>query len=136
MASRTGTASEINASAGDGSTSVTVPADANCVVAFWSHWDGNAGTTLSGLTLNGAAFTIQSQLAEGATTNCHGGGVATLVNPATGSQTAAWTWSAGGARTEGGKITLVWVTDANPTDTVRDVGTNHNTSTNNVAVTI
>jgi hypothetical protein len=89
-----------------------VPADCTVIVAFWAHFDGNNNTTLSGLTLNGASFTTQAELAEGATTDESGVGVAVLANPATGSQTLAWTWSAGGARSEGGEIVLVYVTGA------------------------
>lgn len=133
---RTGTAAQIDMSAGDGSTTVTVPADATAVVAFWSHWDGNAGSTLSSLTLNGAGFTIQSQIAEGISADDPGVGVATLVNPSTGSQTVAWTWSAGGARAEGGELVLVWVKGVNTSDLVRAAGTDSGTASDNVAVTI
>ena len=136
MPSRTGTASQVDASAGDGSTSVTVPADCDFVVAFWMHWDDNAGSTISGLTLNSVSFTIQSQLAEGAVTDESGVGVATLANPATGSQTFAWTWSAGGARTEGGGIFLVYVKDHNSGDAVRAAGTDAATLTTGVSVTL
>lgn len=137
MPSRTGTASQVDASAGNGSTSVTVPADATMAVAFWSHWDGNAGETLSGLTLGGNAFTTQSQLAEGATADESGVGVAVLTSlPGTGSQTLAWTWSAGGARTEGGEIVVVWIKGHNTSTPVRAAGVDAATVSNNVAVTI
>ena len=132
---RTGTAAQIDASAGNGSTSATVPADCNAVVAFWSHWDNNGGSTLSGLTLNGVSFfPADSQLAEGATTNENGVGVATLMNPATGTQTVAWTWSAGGAREEGGELVLVFYKDANTSDPVRAAGTNAAATTGEAAV--
>lgn len=136
MGSRIGTAAQIDGSAGDGSTSVTVPADATGAVAFWAHWDGNTASTLSSLTLNGVSFTIQSQLPEGATTDEAGVGAATLPNPATGAQTVAWTWSAGGARTEGGEIVLVWVKDVNTGNLVRSAATDAGTSTGNVEVTL
>lgn len=136
MATRTGTPSQVNASAGNGSTSVTVPAAANLVVAFWSHWDENAGSSLATLTLNGVGFTIASQLAEGATNNESGVGVARLASPATGSQTLAWTWSAGGARTEGGEIVLVYVQDGNISDPVRAGSTDANTGAGDVTVTV
>lgn len=135
MPSRTGTASQVNASAGNGSTTVTVPADCNLIVAFWAHWDGNSGTTLSSLTLNGVGFTIHNQLAEGAVTNENGVGVATIVSPATGSQTFAWTWSAGTARTEGGGIILVYVTGANTSDPVRSTDVNSTIAGNDCSVT-
>lgn len=123
--SRTGTASQINGSGGSSSTSVTVPSDCNLVVAFWAHWDGNGGSTLSSLTLNGVGFTVQSQRAEGSPADANGVGVATLVNPATGSQTFAWTWSAGGARSEGGEIVLVYIKDANTGDPYRAAGNDY-----------
>ncbi len=133
---RTGTASEVDGSAGSGSISVTVPADATAVVAFWSHWDGNGGSSISALTLNGAGFTIVEQQTEGAFADENGTGVAVLTNPATGSQTFAWTWSAGGARTEGGEIILVYVKDANIGDVVRDTALDSATETNDVTVTV
>lgn len=136
MPTRTGTASQVNASAGNGSTAVTVPADCTCVVALWSHWDGNAGSTISGLTLNGVALTIEAQRAEGATTDTNGTGAARLVNPATGSQTFAWTWSAGGARSEGGKIVLVYLKSVDTSSPVRAAGVDGRTAATNVAVTI
>src|SRR3990167_2238874 len=121
--SRTGTPAELDASAGNGNVNVSVPADCNLVVAMGSHWDGNGGSTLLGLTLNGVPFTFRSQLAEGATTGEPGGFVATLVSPATGTQNVAWTWSAGGARTEGGEIFLIWYKAGNISDPVRAAGT-------------
>lgn len=133
---RTGTPSQVDASGGNGSTSVTVPADATAVVAFWAHWDGNANSTLSSLTLNGVSFAIQSQLAEGHVSDHSGCGVATLVNPATGSQTFAWTWSAGGARSEGGWIVLVYIKGCDTTSLVRSSGLNTNTDGTDVSVTI
>lgn len=120
-AARTGTASQVDASGGNGSTSVTVPADATAAVAFWAHFDDNGGSTLSSLTLGSNSFSVKSQLAEGATTDETGTGVAFLGSlPGTGSQTLAWTWSAGGARSEGGGILIVWVKDHNTADPVRD----------------
>jgi len=135
-ATRTGTPSQVNASAGNGSTTVTVPSDATAVVAFWSHWDGNANSTLSSLTLGGSAFTIQSQVAEGATSNESGHGVATLVNPATGSQTLAWTWSAGGARSEGGWIVVIYIKGCDTSNLVRSSGVDANVGGLDVQVTL
>jgi len=135
--SRTGTASQVNASGGDGSTSVTVPADCTAVVAQWSHFDGNGGTTLSGLTLNGVSFfPAEVQIAEGAVTNEAGHGIAVLLNPATGSQTLAWTWSAGAGRTEGGWIVLTYVKDVNLADPVRASAVDAQISTDNCSVTL
>lgn len=135
--SRTGTASQVDGSAASGSTSVTVPADCNLVVAFWAHWDGNAGSTLSTLTLNGVSIlTDSTQLAEGATTDEPGIGVGILANPSTGSQTLAWAWSAGGARAEGGEIVLVYVKDANLSDIYRARGLDAQTFHNNCSVTL
>lgn len=128
--SRTGTASQVNASGGDGSTSVTVPADATAVIAFWCQYDGNTNSTLNSLTLGGNSFTTLIQTGSGQVTDENGGGVAILETlPGTGSQTCAWTWSAGGARSEGGEIVLVWIKDHNPGDAVRDSDIDSNTGT-------
>lgn len=119
MAARTGTASDISIAGGDGSTSVTVPAGATAVVAFWGHWDGGAGSTLATLTLNGVGFTFEpGQVTETGTTT--GTGCATLVSPATGTQTVAWTFSGGGARSDGGRLFLVYVNAVDTGSLVRD----------------
>ena len=93
---RTGTASQLDGSAGNGSTSVTVPAGCNYVVAFWVFWDNISNSNLSSLTLGGSAFTIYRQNDDVAGASCVG--VAGLVSPATGTQTAAWTWSSNQAK--------------------------------------
>ncbi len=136
MASRTGTASQVNASAASGSTSVTVPAGATAAVAFWAHFDA-ASSTLSTLTLNGVSFTTRSELSDNVPADASGTGVATITTlPAPGSTTLAWAWSAGGARAEGGGLFVVWVKDVNTSDVYRDADTAHATSGGAVAVTI
>jgi hypothetical protein len=136
--SRTGTAVQIDASgAGSGSGSHTIPADCNLVVAHWAHFDSNGGTTLATLTLNGVSFLpAKAEIEEGSITDASGHGVAILVNPATGSQTVAWAWSGGGARTEGGWIVLVFYKDANTGDPFRAADVDVQVSTNNCSVTI
>src|SRR5690606_24955418 len=137
MPSRTGTASLVDASGGNGSTSVDVPANCNAVVAFWSHWNFDSGSTLSGLTLDGDSFLpAEAELAEGVTPDESGVGVAVLLNPSTGTQTLAWTWSDGEARPEGGGIVLVYIQDANTADPVRDAAVDSATSNIDVSVTI
>lgn len=111
---------QANGSAGDGSDTLIVPFDTTLAVAFWFHWDGNTSTTLSTLSLGGSAFTELQDLAEGATTDEYGGGVGYLENPPTGHRTLSWTWSAGGARSEGGSIVIVYVKGHKTGDIVRD----------------
>lgn len=134
MPTRVGTHDSVDASTGDGSTTVTVDAAANVAVAFWAQWDGNLGSTLATLTLNGVGFTFESQLSE--TGDKLGVGVARLVNPALSTQTLAWTWSAGGARTNGGRIYVVYVQDGNTGDPVRAAGTDSQLNATNVAVAL
>ena len=135
MPTRTGTASQVNGSGGNGSTSVTVPSDATMAVAFWSHLDAGS-TTLATLTLGGNSFSVESEIATHVITNANGVGVGVLTAlPGTGSQTLTWTWSSGGARDEGGEIVVVWVKDHNLATPVRDSGTTSNTG-GTVAVTI
>lgn len=136
MARRTGTSVVINASGGNGSASVTVPADATGVIAFTVHWDGNTGSTLASLSLGGSPFTIRDQVGEGHSADHNGVAVATLPSPATGTQTLAWTWSAGGARSDGGEIVLVWVRDINPADFFRDAEISTNVAANDVSITL
>jgi hypothetical protein len=118
---RTGTASTVDISGGDGSDTITVPGDANLAVAYFSHHDGSAESTLASLELNSVAFTIVRQNAEGNFQDNTGGGIAVLANPSTGSQTIEWAFSAGGARTNGGALYVVYVKDADLSDIYRDV---------------
>lgn len=134
MPSRTGTASQVDGSAGSGSGSVTVPVDATMVVALWSCYDAPA-ISMSSLTLGGNAFAIQAQIANVTTVGSEksGVGVAILEDlPGTGTQTFAWNWSAAGALDEGGGIFLVWVKDHNRGDAVRGTATNAGTGSTNV----
>lgn len=126
MPTRTGTASQVDASAASGSVSVTVPADATGAVAFWSHFDGVVGgSTLSTLTLGGKSFTTQAEQGENAVSGESGVGVAVVTGlPGTGSQTLAWAWSAGGARSEGGGLFIVWIKDVDQSTPVRNATVN------------
>jgi len=137
-ASRTGTQSAVAGQAASGSTSVTVPSDCNLVVAFWLHYHTGAGTTLSTSTLNSVSFTTQSESGDSfpASQEHPGIGVATLANPATGSQTYAWAWSSGTACAFGGRIYLVYCKDAYTTDPVDDADNVSETSTNNAEITL
>lgn len=130
-ASRTGTASQVNASAASGSTSVTVPADATACIAFWSHFNSLGASTLGTKTLGGNAFTTLSENAcKSPSADSTGVGVAILENlPGTGTQTFAWAWSDSDARDEGGEIVLVWIKDHNAGDAVRDSDVSSNTGT-------
>jgi hypothetical protein len=130
---RTGAASQVDGSGGNGSTGVTVPADCTLVVAFFSSWDGNSGATVSALSLNGTPLVIAAQLADGHVTDANMVGVASLASPPTGTPTFAWTYSAGGARSEGGEIILVYVKDD---DGLRDGGVDSDEGGNAVAVTL
>jgi hypothetical protein len=127
MAQRTGTASQVDGSAGNGSTSVTVPADATGAASFWGFWDGNASETLATMTLGANSFVVQSQIGDGTgSADAPGLGVAYLGTlPGTGTQTLAWTWSAGGARTEGGEIAVVWVKGVDGVSPVHDSDVAH-----------
>lgn len=132
-----GTPSQVDCSAASGSTSVTVPTGCNLVVAFWSHWHNNSNSTLSTLTLGGSnMLPALAELAEGATFNEPGVGVAILVNPPTGAQTLAWAWSDSAARTEGGGVFLVYYQDANTSDPYRAVAVDAQTGTTQPAATI
>jgi hypothetical protein len=120
--SRTGTAAQVDASGGDGSTSITVPGDCNAIIAYWAHEDSPiSGASLTSLAVNSAPFTIQAQLASGVGGDTVGVGLATIVNPSTGSRTFEWTWDTDEARAGGGLIILVFVKDANTGDLIRGV---------------
>lgn len=135
---RTGTASQVDASAGNGNTTVTVPVGCNLATAMWAHFDNGTDSTLATLTLNGVGFTISSQIAVNNAGGLSGAGVAFIENPATGSQTLAWTWSNGSARLEGGWIAVTYVADANVGvgDAVRDSDSTAQSGSNNTALTL
>jgi hypothetical protein len=137
-AARTGTPSQVTASAASGSTSVTVPADCTCVVAFWCHFNVLGSSTLSTLTLGGNSFTTRSEIAtKSPTANSTGVGVATLTNlPGTGTQTVAWAWSDADARDEGGGLFLVYVKGVDTASLVHDSDTTNATGSNAVALTL
>lgn len=130
---RTGTASQVDASGGDGSTSITVAA-CNLAIAFWEMWDNDQGSSLSTLTLNGAGFTIAEQRTEASNLNCIG--VAYLANPSTSTQTLAWTWSLNQAKAGGGKIVVVYIENGNTADPFRDTAIDANTSGNDVSISL
>lgn len=135
---RTGTASQVDASAASGSTSVTVPADCTCVVAFWCHFNALGAATLSTLTLGGNTFTTQSEIpCKSPAASSTGVGVATLTNlPGTGTQTLAWAWSDNDARDEGGGLFLPYVKGVDTTSLVHDADTGNSTGSNPLSLTI
>src|SRR5690606_3374950 len=78
----------------------------------------------------------EAEKAEGVTPAETGVGVAVLLNPSTGTQTLAWTWSDNDVRAEGGEIILVYIQGANTADPVRDAAVDSATSNTDVSVTI
>ena len=136
--SRTGTAVTVNISASTGSTSVTVPTDADMVVAMWSHWDDNGDSTLSTLSYDGTSFLpAEAELGDGEVNfNGSGGGAAVLVNPSTGSNTLSWGWSSGGARSEGGALALIFYKDANTSDPTGSSDVDQNSVGNGVTASL
>lgn len=118
----TGSVVQVNALAGAGSTSVTVPADAKAVVAFFEHYDDAPapGSYMDTLTLGGISlfneidqFEPTEQFATDSTGNDEMGiGLGLLTTlPGTGSQTLAWSYSNANDRDEGGAIFLVFLKD-------------------------
>lgn len=136
MGSRTGTAENLDLTAASGTVGITVPTDCTVAVVMWHHWDGDSNTTMSSLTINSVAMTLDLNHDEGNPTDTNGYGVATLKNPATGSQNLAWSWSAGGARDEAGFATITYVKDVDLTDLVREAGGSAGSDGDNVEVTI
>ena len=134
----------VDALAGSGSTSVTVPTNAEAVVAFFSHFDAVAGAALATMTLGGVAMTDETdvlkneQMAVGdAGTNSTGVGVEYLSwLPGTGTQTLAWSWSAGGNQDEGGAIYLVWLRNVNIGTPFRDFALDSETASTAPSVSI
>lgn len=138
MASRTGTAEQIDAHLGSGSIGVTVPADATAAIALWSHFNALGVSGMFPLDIGGNIFTIRSEIqckTPGAD-QC-GVGVATLTNlPGAGSQTLSWAWSDTDPRDEGGGLFIVWVKDVLISDLVRDADTANQSGSSTIGVTL
>lgn len=136
VASRTGTAVQIDASGATSGTSssFTVPANCTLIIAQWHYWDSNSNVAMSSLSIDGDAFTLDVNVAD--TGNVAGRGTASLQNPSTGTQTLAWNWGSGGARAEGGKIILTFITGNASVNPIRDTDSAGATSTTSVAATV
>lgn len=72
--------------------SISVPSDAQLAVFWWSGWDPTNVARSGNITLGGVNLTIQFELAGNGTVNMIG--VATLVNPPTGTQNLDWAFTA------------------------------------------
>ncbi len=65
-ARRVGTASQVDASGGNGNTTVTIPAGATGCIAFWEHWNGDSTEEFRGLDLgSNNKFTVLTQRPDG-----------------------------------------------------------------------
>lgn len=106
MVARVGAQSIIQ-NAASNTVAVTVPATATGVIAFWHGYEISGA--LNALTLNGVAFDFTAPFTQQSSDTSGFIGTAGLRNPATGSQTLAWTWSA--TLDFGGQIALVYVLD-------------------------
>ena len=133
---RTGTAVTINASQSKTGTSssFTVPANCNAIIAMWHFWENNENVGMTSLELNGSTFIIVENAGDISDTN--GVGIAVLATPSTGSQTLDWVWASASPKAFGGGIVLTFVTDANVADLVRDFGVDRQTSSNDVSVVV
>ena len=123
MGSRTGTAQSFNCyDAASGTESLTVPNDCTCIVFFWSVYDDNDALTMSSLSVDGDSATLHQNVEDDSiAADTNGGGVGTIANPSTGSQTLSWAWSGWtGAMYSAGAIHVVYVKDVDTTDLVRD----------------
>lgn len=118
----------IDGSGGNDSITVNVPATCTGIAAFSSHWDGDSNSSLATLTLDGDSFTREDFLANNSTDSAVSAWL--LENPSTGNGlTLAWTFSAGGARSEGGGIVLVFLSDVNTGDALRAADVNQAATT-------
>lgn len=136
MGARVGTASEVNGQAGNGSTSVTVPAGTTAAVAMWVFYRGISGEQVTSLSLGGSGMTVQAQEATPGDLSTYCVGVATLVNPPTGTQTFAWNYTTNDGREEGGKFIITYVNGIDTTNLVRAAGTDSNINATNTFVTL
>ena len=142
---RVGTASQVDASAASGSTSVTVPVGATAVIGFFAHFEGTGSDFMSVATLEGTSMLDEidtkfpaEQLNSNTPATTTGTGILMLSSalPASGSRTFAWAWSDGVARGEGGGVALVWLSGLTSVNQVRDVGLDHQTFSTTASVTI
>lgn len=96
--------------------SITVPADAELALFFWSGW--SSGFDLVNVTLGGSPFLVAQKNAGIGTGSLSGHGVAYLANPPTGTQTLDWEWTANPG--EGPVVFVHFLSDVDPVDPIRD----------------
>lgn len=115
---RTGTPIHVDLNNGNtGSTSVTVPADAQLMVCTVNGYASTGYFSTGGMTLAGAAFTMVS--GGDASGSFWMGAGAYRVSPATGSQTLAWDWAGAGTATNDVTLDCSWYRDLDTASPVR-----------------
>lgn len=117
-----GTASLVQNGNESGSTSVTVPEGADCVLLFGSWWTNSSNLGWTSLTLGGNAFTEVKLIDSYETSGNHGWiMVYRLNNPPAGSQTFAWDLGGTNNPAEGFNFYLVYLQDVDTGgDPIRD----------------
>ena len=121
--SRTGSVTNIQNSADNGSQSVTVPSDATLAVLTIEGYNSSR-TKISGftsLTLGGNTMTLRVSQVDGGTDGdqC---GIFTLTNPPTGSQTLSWNWGGSTSWADGGQINVAYYKGVNTSNPIGSTG--------------
>lgn len=126
---RTGTAVNINTSSNTGSQSITVPSDATLAVMFFGGASGDdTGFDSGNSTFSIGGFPATWRARSASSFDVGDCCVSTLSNPATGSQTFAWT--CGASITYGNMLTIVFYKGVDTSSPVRSSGGNQATTLN------
>lgn len=116
MPTQVGSVIQVQGAATTGSDSITIHAEATCLVLFVFQYSGGVSNTLDFADLNLVDFTLLVNTAEGG--GIQGRVIGVLLNPATGSQTFAWEWF--NATNEGGGFVIIQYKDVDLAAAVRD----------------
>jgi hypothetical protein len=112
------------AALGNGSATITVPADVDHIVfAFGGFDNGVDAQNIASMTVAGNAVTFHERKNEVSATSADYIGFASYESPAAGAQTLAWTYNTNGAIEFGGAIYCLYVQDGNVGDFLRDAET-------------
>lgn len=124
----------VDASAGNGSTTITIPTGATEGVLQLSYWDTGSGIIA---TATVDSQTVTNDIAVVRSGNNNGVYLGTVTGFTTGaSKTVSWTWGSDQAVSEGGYFYITWWSGVDTTTPLSDSGWDRNTTTTDVSVTV
>lgn len=111
---------------------ITVPGNCNCILVGYANWSGSGDINFTSLTVAGVSGSAVVEIA-GNTTHMEAG-IWVVVNPATGAQTAQWTQNL--APGEGTRVWLIYLSDVDTSNPIRDSDSGFNTNGDPIGLTV